>query len=158
MFRNVYAFANGIFVREESLGHTSGQHAVGIATKILGISNEVTAFHNQASHFTILGRATDQAAIDDSIAVLKATTNFANRNRASNRRDRRLQHIELGARQSVRREALCVHLFTRWLDRANHDRIGAQALDLLLSFLANAFANCKQPNHAGHTDEDTEHG
>lgn len=78
-----------------------------------------------------------------------------NGNGALDGRYRGLQPFKL-ARQTIRREALRVQLLAGWLERADHDRVSAEALDLLLGFDANAFADGQQPNNAGHPDEDTE--
>lgn len=45
MLRDVHAFADGVFIWEESLGDVGCQDADGIAPKVLGIRNEVTVLY-----------------------------------------------------------------------------------------------------------------
>jgi hypothetical protein len=48
--------------------------------------------------------------------------------------------------------------FGRWFNRADNDVFRAEALDLPSGRLADALADGQKPNHAGHADEDTQHG
>ncbi len=74
----------GSFETENNLSATRGgqAHKTVSRRKFLGVCNEVTAFDDQTRDFAITRCATYQATIDNSIAVFKRPTNFANRNGA----------------------------------------------------------------------------
>ena len=155
---NIDAFTDWVFVGKQPLCHAGCKDTAGSFAKALRIGNEMARLDDQTCYFSILWCAAHQATIYHVIFMSECSADFANWNGAFDGGNSHLQHVELVASQSIGSHTLRIQLFTGWFYGTNHNRVGTQALDLALRLAADAFANGKQPNHAGDTDKDTQHG
>ena len=158
-FGNVDAFAEWFFVGKQPLGN-SGRNDTDIGGgQPIGVTEKAAAtFANlQVIDFGISGRAADQSAIDDAIAVGELPANLANRNRGLNRRHGGQDLFQIAAQQAVLRGSRARQFLFRRLLAADDDRVGTERFDLLLNLFAGPLADRGQHNHRPDTDHDAQH-
>ena len=157
VLRHVDTLTDWIFIRKHAISDSRRDDTMRVHRKVFGIGDKMSRPNFEPSHICVFGSAANQSTIEFPILELKLTSHFPNWQSAANGWNRRNEQIEVLTSQSIGRQACGRHLFARWLNRSNHDGIGAETLDLLLSLISDPFTDSQQPNDAGYADKDTEH-